>query len=579
MMANLPKNFMKDYKRGYTQIGKKTKIFFSLTVFFLLASNSLWALRIGFLPLQVSRSTTLVLQEQYPLLNGAGQDDVSTALTHLYQSVYELATFPYPFSMVEQKQIDALAKIAAANGQYSREQLQTIGNGTDSEALLVSEFSYKQQEKMFLLQTSLFYSASNLQTDYLQVSCRRATDCFFAALKKRFFTLVLQKNQQADSGGDSWIFLLDAAAVNQKEIVSLANVVEKLPMGQASFCAASADGKISFAGFQNDKASFARNLRSLKTSGQQSAYEFGSLLACGERQINLVTSSSDSRRQKPHVVFLSGSLPLDSVQTRGLLRRIAARSKLQIFGSSGLTSQGLEFWKNLGQELSYAYAAVYTDIIYKQRVGLADGQEVYIFKKGNLLGESFVSQLSNEDFTTAVPAHQADEFSASHLSDFYRQMSQNHVVAQGAVEIVFPVLTEADAAQNFSASGSKKSIRVLISIESSESPQTSESQNAAKPLTTSSQAFWLYLPNSPQAQALQKGQSYYFLVSLLPPKDGIPLRNAPQTAWVFDDKSKISSLLLLPITDYLKSPSSFLNQSLDKSSWYYILGRVKAVLQ
>lgn len=511
-----------------------------LLLFYIASSQSVWSLRIGFLPVQTNQQTAQLLQKDFYF---AAQDasDLSMQLANLYQTVFQISN-KKPFSLVKPAYIYANIKhqkISLANMQ--KQDLQNIAEQTDSDVLLLSQLSnsYKNNKTSYKLVTSLFYSSSNIQTDYITVECSLVLECFYSALKKRFSQISIT-TKNFDSQNTNWIFLLDATAANQREILAFAQSLKYYPIATASVCSLFPSGEISQAHF-TDKKHLLRYLQNLKTQGGQSfEHNFANLISCGLQKSNRLGRSTP-------ILFLTGSKPRDATQTQGLLRQLASQSPLTILTSGSLNLDGNRFWHGLSLQLKYSHKTQLQDIVYRQKIGLSDGREFYIFKKGNHLIESNDAILDEQDFSTEVPAHKLDSFSANNLLAIYKEMSQQRLASHSAVEIILPRYQK--IVQKETQTQSK---RVLLEIQD-------------KP-------FWFSVP----AQAnLTEQDWYYFLVHLKAPAQGIPLSN--DDAKVFSNKNETSSLLLLPLDLYLKNPQNFFGKSFERSSWYYIFGQVKAI--
>lgn len=508
---------------------------------YIVSSQSIWSLRIGFLPVQMSQHTSQQLQKDFSFTKTASTD-LSMQLANLYQTIVQVSK-QKPFSMVLPAYIYANIKHQKISPTaIERQDLQTIAQQTDSDALLFSQLSiaHKENKIKYKLVTSLYYSVNNIQTDYISVECSRPLDCFYTALKKRFSQISINSKNIGKQDGN-WIFLLDATAANQREILALAQSLKQYSIATASVCSLFPSGEISQAHFTN-KNHLIRYLQNLKTQGGQSLeHNFANLIACGLRQSNRMGKTAS-------ILFLTGSKPRDATQTQGLLRQLASQNQLTILTSGALHFDGINFWQALSQQLQYSHKTRQQDLVYRQKVGLADGREFYIFKKGSHLIESNDAILDPQDFFTEVPAHQLDNFSASRLLSMYKEMSQQRLASHSAIEIILPSFHKTLANQ----SSQKQTKRVLVQIEH-------------KP-------FWFSVPA--QANLIEQ-EWYYFLVHLKEPADGIPLHN--DNAKVFSNKSEISSLLLLPLDLYLKNPQNFFGKSLQRSSWYYVFGQVKAI--
>lgn len=525
---------------------KSVGIFFVISFFFfaIFPQSSIHGLRTAFLPVRLEGSAKQEIAQEK-----------QAQLSRLYQTVWQLSK-QKPFSLVDFRFIDAALKKLKTTPftRYTNSLLGEIAQETDSDALVLSQLSVvnNDQEKNFKLTTSVFYTQAALQTDYITTQCSRLVDCFYQSMKKRYPQISFagvsgEQTKKQNEANSNWVLLIDGSSSNQKEITALANYMTRLSLNNASVCVLFPNGQISRGTFHN-KPALISFLKQIKTQAGGSKQNFSSLISCALKQTKLSVASL-----RPRALLLTGNSPTNEVQARGLMRQLASSTRLTILSTGSLNGEGLNFWKSLFQELQYAQKTKYKDILYRQKVGFSDGREFYIFKQGNRLVESNDKFLDKNDFSTQVPAHKANQFSAANLLNIYIQMSEHHLASHSNVEIVIPSLS---VTKNDNRILDNKNIRVLFEMN-------------GKP-------FWISLPAS-LASKVQKNDWYYVLVSLQAPANGIPFANNSEQAWVFEDKNKTSSLLLLSIEDYLKNPQRFLYKSMDGSSWYYIFGQVKTI--
>ena len=253
-------------------------------------------------------------------------------------------------------------------------------------------------------------------------------------------------------------------------------------------------------------------------------------------------------------------------RTKLILRRLAGEVKILIVGSSDLRPSHRDFWRETTEELSSRHHQhLYKDLMYRQKLGLVNGDEVYIIKKGNQLLQSMSKNiLANPDFVMDVPPKYWPYLNPGNIQYLYTKLSGNRVINADTIEILM-----------------KETI--FDYLESSIIKKYGHRQDYVKLLVEMESAkFWLSLPKkiiytNQGLMKIKKGGSYYFMLNMEPGSQGIPFKNKPNFGMIYESFSNLPRILLLGLHDYLKHSSQYLGRSIGGSSLYIFFAKIRAI--
>lgn len=429
----------------------------------------------------------------------------------------------------------------------------------DADNLLLTNI-YGEQ-KQVRVESSVYYAHSQIKADLISARGASFWEVFGKVCSQRFPSF-LPFTTNGEKGYDL-ILGIDAQGKNYRDIPHLKYALKLLSPERTAI--ASVDGRLnkqifSFNSSKEKAIDFINRLSTRGSGREEQLYTdlLGSLeamLSPGSNESSNLASSQNRR-----LILIVGGRPSSlraQKRVRSYIRKLRQHTKILILGTGGLSPNAREYWVDIAAELHLKRPVHYRDIIYRQKIGLSSGHELYLFKNGASLLESNTTSLQ-EAHQVPLNRVRLAQLTPYNMVDLFQENSQARVISTKKVEIhVAPQIREF-IAQKQKDTPQDKSVRVLVEIQK-------------KP-------FWISLPkevyydhkNRPR---LQKGQNYYILLNMLPAKMGQPFRNQTNFARILT-YAQAPAILLLPVKKYLKRPETYLQKSIGNSSLYIIFARV-----
>lgn len=257
------------------------------------------------------------------------------------------------------------------------------------------------------------------------------------------------------------------------------------------------------------------------------------------------------------VVLVVSAAPQDAeskLQLKAKLRQITQRDKLLIVVSSTASEPVHNFWAKIARELGEN--SHYLPTAQRVRVGLAGGQEWFVFRRAGRLYESRTAEPQKLEGGVLIPEKYATMNAPQDLSQLYAQLSKNNVVSSSD-------------ALSWNAGLSQKLSKALRTTAKSTSWRILLSQEGV--------TYYLSLvPN--EARQLKIGEFARIYTELLPTTGREILRNRPSPAIVIDKAHDSSPTLEISVAEYLKNPARFLQRGIGGRSFYVMTGKVMSIL-
>ena len=458
----------------------------------------------------------------------------------------------------------AYRRLALSSKRYlSERDLKEVARELDSEKFLVSRISRNKHNFVFL--SRVYYKSSSSLTDTIQTKGKNLWILIQKHLEARFPKMASLKPVSSFSKSKI-LFLLDLSGTNYYVIRALTSFTRNLSSSNIGICAIDASGNISSLGLGYTRSQTIQFLNSLRPrGGGRYLKNFHRGLQCLESIRPKKNSPQNKKNNIKTILMVSGIPRADQEKRRArlLLRRLSTRSEILIVGTTALRIPDRAFWEDISNELSPPSKHAYKDIIYRQRLGLSNGDEVYLFWEGNKILQSSSEEYHHSpQFQWRIPARYWLELEPEQIQRIYQRLSQNRVIASGKPDILVKETIIDHIGAPKKKYWSLKTARILISLEKSN--------------------FWISIPKdslydrngSPKVSI---GESYYFMLNMKPDERGVPFNNAPNFGYVFKDYLHVPRILHINLSQYLPNKSKFLYKSIGGSSIYIFFAKVKRI--
>lgn len=257
------------------------------------------------------------------------------------------------------------------------------------------------------------------------------------------------------------------------------------------------------------------------------------------------------------VILMVSAMPQDSegqLQLKAKLRQIAQKSTMAIVVSSAASETVHNYWLKLARELGENVE--YLPTAQRVRVGLANGQEWFVFRRAGRLYESRSAEPQRLEGGVIIPEKYAAMQSPQDLTKLYAQLSGNNVVsASDAISWNSGLIKQ--LSQAFRSTKKSPNWRVLLA---------QEGVNYYLSLT----------PN--EARKLKVGDFARIYTELLPATGRDVLRNRPSPVLVIEGAYDSSPALEISVAEYLRNPARFLQKAIGGRSFYVMTGKVLSIV-
>lgn len=322
---------------------------------------------------------------------------------------------------------------------------------------------------------------------------------------------------------------------------------------KTAFCFADARGKTQLLKPQGDKARQKEFLDKLRFEGAGTYSDANDLMDCALK----AAGAARQEGRNALTVFIPSDYPKDSrvqISLRAQVRRLARSGKIMIAPASGATADAQNFWSRLARELGEN--TVYAPSAQRIKVGLSNGQEWFVYRRGGRLYETREAEAARLERGVVIPDKLAEMTAATDLVKIYEALSKNKVVSSGTPEYYGAALKNSLAQAFKTSPGGTSDWRILMD------------QNG--------QTYYLSL-TARDAQKLQAGNFARVYVELKAPTPTEVIRNRPTPAMLVDAPDS-SPALEISAADYIKMPGKYLRKGIAGRSFYIMSGKVVRVI-
>lgn len=434
------------------------------------------------------------------------------------------------------------------SGKIRPEELRVVAQACHAERMLLTRIRRKSGE--FEVTTKVYFRESDRLTDTLVTSGSTLHPLLGSHLSERFGkTPATPKESSADL-----IIAGDTYGGVYFDWTALKSFFLGLDWVKSAYCLIDSRGKLQSAKLKSDRANLKEFVERLRFEGSGFYGEGEALVHCAE------SAAHEARREgrRPIVVFLASESPRENrqqINLRAALRRLARQAKVIIAPASTTHETAQKFWSGIAREL--AENSVYLPLAQKARVGLASGQEWYIFRRNGRLYESRDAEPKEFKSGVRIPDKDAELVNPSDLIPLYEKLSKNKVVSPGK-----PTVDAAQLTQN------------LVNAF-----RSNDSEGAAWRvlLNQGGQNYYLSL-GARDAQTLKPDTFARIYTELKNPTDSEIIRNRPSPTLVIGEAKDSAPGLELNVAEYIREPRKFLRKSMGGRSFYIFTGKVVQII-
>ncbi|MDH5717862.1 MAG: hypothetical protein OEZ22_09510 [Spirochaetia bacterium] len=477
----------------------------------------------------------------------------------LSRLIYLYLKISYFNALVEPMKVETIFNQIKLSSQHKLtvSTLNKLNTYIDVDQMLLSQISKKGD--YFEMESRIFYTYSKNLTDSLISKHKNIWKLIALHLEERFKNI--KPPQIFEEHNKPIIFGLDSSGGSYYEIKNIAEALKHIEASSYTICALDGYGKLSFLPPDKNWLTASKYLKDLTVKGGSNYIEnFNEITKCLSKFVKY-------EKTKPLTIILTSGVPKsydEKNYIKNFFRDYAKLSDLLILGTGKLNETDKDFWQSAADEFTRHGYSAYQDIIYSQKIGLKTGETWYIYKKGFKIFESKDSYLSKDDKAISVPVYKRNEYTPSNLLTVYEFLSKNQVINHSSININIPnqIFEIMKPLSYNNENNIIENVRLLIEVEKI--------------------PIWINMPKSQVYKdytnlLINENEYYYFIINLEKGKKGMPVVNSKNIGFIFNEKNNLPDSLIINMKDFLKNPDSYLNNSIDGSSIYILLGKLKKV--
>ena len=432
-------------------------------------------------------------------------------------------------------------------------ELTSLSRDIDADKILLLEVFFSRTGVR--VDSKIYFSSTELISDSIHTTGETLFATLGHTLKNRF--QFAGNNFIAAPEKYYYIFGLDASGRNYNEIHALPNLLSEMDIDHSSAVAVDGYSKVFVMQPTTDKSALIDYVNHVKpqstdTTDRLFSHLLGNVIEMLEK---------GNHPEETNIVILSVASSPKEISARqkvnGFMRRLASKAKVLILANGKLSLAERKYWSLMSASNS---RIIFKDVLYKQKIGLSDGNTVYLLKSGDKLLESNLGEMYNAH-EIFLNQDESNRFNQDSIVNIFETATQKKVVSPGKSAVSYDISIISDLIKTRTKNTTQATARILVLIED-------------KP-------FWIETPyKSIQDEngkiKLINGEKYYFFINLSNPGRGMPFKNSPDYAEILP-VSEVSNTLLLNIDKYLKQPESYLGKSIGGTSLYIIYGMVKDI--
>lgn len=439
------------------------------------------------------------------------------------------------------------------NADLTEYRLKDIAREIDTDKILLTEVFFSKS--LVRIETRIFNTRSQTISDTLTISGEKFFETLGQSLQQRF--QFIGNNFITKDERYYYVFGLDASGKNYNEIHYLPNLISELDIDRSAGASVDGYGKNFILKPTEEKSTLLDYINHVKPQSTDTTDTLYAHML--ESVIEMLDKAKNPDEKKISVLIVSSAPKKITARQKvnGFIRRVAHKSSLLILGNGKLSPDERNYWELMSTSNTKVH---YKDILYKQKIGLSDGNSIYLMKSGNKLLESNIGdvQYSHEIF---LNTDELRNYNQDTIVKTFETATQKTIVSPGKPEISYNISLLSDIIKTSNRESREIKARVLLLIEN-------------KP-------FWIELPyksiqDNEGKLILNNGEKYYFLLNLTTANRGMPFKNSPSFGEVIPP-SQVPKILMLNMEKFLKNQELYLGKSIAGTSLYVIYGTVKDV--
>ncbi|RME91334.1 MAG: hypothetical protein D6767_05380 [Candidatus Hydrogenedentota bacterium] len=438
-----------------------------------------------------------------------------------------------------------------AGRELSSFELSQLSSAMDVDKFLVMQVYSGTQVQW---ESKVYYASSKILTDPIVTRSTNFWKGLGEHLRRRFPDYSPQF-QSRSSVYRPAIFLLEATAPMGNILSKLQKDSSKIDLLQSGGCIAN-ESTVQKVRLGEHPRNLKRLLKTLSAKGAWLPSSFYTKLVDCALSLSPYHGNPEDL---PYIFFFVSSIPQqdkDKLRFKAAYRKLATQADIYLFLPPDATEHTRDFYREISYEQKRTGRSHLIELLMRQKVFSADGDSIYLFRKGNFLIESKKIYPTNLQKGIWVNA------SSQSIIGSYTRISHRKIRKSGKQEILlFEEFTRILTTESNSLQGSK-SVRILLDSEGI--------------------PIWFSFPEKAilkkdRSLKIKVGETGYFLVNV----EGTPREGSIPTSENFGlfikNGAYVPKALLLPIEKFFKSPKRFLNHSIGGSSIYILSGKVSLI--
>ncbi|MBV6494436.1 MAG: hypothetical protein LDLANPLL_02469 [Turneriella sp.] len=508
----------------------KSRLFFLYTLLFFVTTTPLFADRWLVLPPRIEGQNT----QSFP-----SASDVARAVA-LYLKISRVE------KIVQVAEAEACLKNAhiRMDQKISASALKDIAKNCMAERMLLMRIRPKKESVEVL--SKVYFAESDQLTDTIVSNSRTLNTALGKNLVERFGkSPAAPKESMADL-----IVVGDTFGNSYFDWPQLKNLFLSVDSQKSAFCYTDSRGQIQTLQNTSDKDRQKQFLDKLTFLG---GGEYPSaLIDCALKK----STVSREEGRAAEIIFTVSDFPRTpnaQLNLRSQVRRLAGHGNLVFALASNATRQTQLFWQRLAREIN---GTTFIPLVQRVRVGLQNGTEWFVFRRGSRLYESRTAEKDRFEGGIVIPDKELSSLTNENLVEVYEKLSKNKVISKQIVSTYSESLNNLLSHKFKSTAKGSNYWRVL--------------------LEKNTQKYYVSLTAN-TARQLKENEFVRIYVELLPPTEKEIIVNRASPALVVDAVDSAPSVEL-DITDYIRTPRKYLRKGIGARSFYILTGKVLQII-
>jgi hypothetical protein len=425
--------------------------------------------------------------------------------------------------------------------------LRSVARDCMAERMLLTRV--RMRDKKYEITSKTYYHESDMLTDTLVTRGPSLLASMGAHLTERFgHTPASPRESSADL-----IVVGDIFGGSYFDWLHVKDTLLSLDAVKTSYCLLDAKNRVQIFKPRAARSAQKEFFERLRFEGHGSYSDTDAMFHCAANAVSVAHNEGRTAQ----ILLVVSDAPADSrsgIQVRAQMRSIARKAKITIVPVSTASNDTYTFWMKLAREMSAS--ANFIPSAQRAKIGLAGGQEWYVFRRGGRIYESRDAEVERFEKGIEIPASYTSTSSLQDLTRLYESLSRNKVVSHGTAAVYTEPLRS--KLLNIFKGGSQAAGEWRIMIEQDKV------------------TYYVSLTGA-DARKLKVGEVARIFTELKPPTENQIVRNHLSPTIIIENSNDSAANLEINIADYMRAPGKYLRRSLGGRSFYVLTGKVLRV--